>query len=101
MRELQLWDPDEALETTFDDIDALAQQCRFRDCQHRAEPGCAVQKAVADGRLAAHRVESFHKLSAEQEALADRRVQLERLAERRRTKTGARAMRSTRKLSDG
>ena len=98
MRELQLWDADQALEITFDDVDALAQECRFRDCQHRAEPGCAVQRAVAEGRLAARRVSSFHKLQAEQEALARRRDQLEQMTERRRTKTAHRALRATRKL---
>ncbi len=67
MRELQLWDPDQALDATFEDIDALAPECRFRDCQHRAEPGCAVQQAVTQGQLARQRLQNFHKLKDERQ----------------------------------
>ena len=59
MRELQLWDTGEALAATFADIDALAAQCRFRDCRHRVEPGCAVVAAVGAGELPAGRLESY------------------------------------------
>jgi len=65
IRELRVWDLDEGLPQTFPEIDALAGDCRFRDCTHRAEPGCAVQAAVADGRLDPARLESLHKLKAE------------------------------------
>ena len=58
MRELAQWIDDTAEETAFDDITALAAHCKFRDCRHGAEPGCAVQGAVAPERLA-----SFHKLA--------------------------------------
>ena len=54
MRELQLWDTGEAMGATFADIEALANGCRFRDCRHRQEPGCAVRGAV-DGRAACAR----------------------------------------------
>ena len=101
MRELQLWDPDQALDATFDDIDALAPECRFRDCQHRAEPGCAVQRAVAAGQVKKQRLENFHKLQDEKEALEDRRDQLAQIVERRRTKTAHRTLRTSRKLPNG
>ena len=67
MRELQLWDTSEALGSAFADVDGLAESCRFRDCRHQGEPGCAVVAAVADGRLDAGRLESYRKLQIEQE----------------------------------
>lgn len=70
MRELQLWlDPDEA-QAGFDDIDAAAAECRFRDCTHQAEPGCGVRAAVARGALDAQRLASFQKLQREAQWLA-------------------------------
>ncbi len=65
MRELQLWGSGEGLGDTFEDILALAAQCRFRDCQHQAEPGCAVQAALEDGTLDIRRYESYLKLQKE------------------------------------
>ena len=56
MRELQLWDVGEAVSETFDDIEALAGDCRFTDCRHRDEPRCAVKAAVDEGRLPAARL---------------------------------------------
>lgn len=69
MRELQLWEVGEGLTAAFDDIDALGVACRFRDCRHRDEPGCAVKAAVEEGRLAAERLESYRKLRDELERL--------------------------------
>ncbi len=86
MRELQLWDTGEALVNAFADVEALAESCRFRDCRHRSEPGCAVHGAVADGRLPPERLDSYHKLQDEQAYQArqqDIRAQLE---EKRRWK---------------
>ena len=80
MRELQLWEPGGGLEATFDDVEALAARCRFRDCTHESEPGCAVRAAVADGTLPSDRLLSFHKLRAEQRLLErkhDERLQSE------------------------
>ena len=65
MRELGLWDPGEANAQTFEDIEALARECRFRDCSHVAEPGCAVQAALRSGGLAPERLESYRKLDRE------------------------------------
>jgi ribosome biogenesis GTPase len=66
MRELQLWDAGAALGATFDDVAALAAGCRFGDCAHESEPGCAVRQALADGRLDPGRFASYLKLRAEE-----------------------------------
>ncbi len=67
MRELQLWGTEEAVEESFDDIEELASRCKFRDCRHEREPGCAVLKAVEDGTLDPARLESHRKLRRERE----------------------------------
>jgi ribosome biogenesis GTPase len=71
LRELQLWDAsdDAGMDETFADIAELSAACRFRDCQHDREPGCAVKAAVEAGTLAADRHAGFLKLQAEREAL--------------------------------
>jgi ribosome biogenesis GTPase / thiamine phosphate phosphatase len=68
MRELQLWDADAGLGTTFSDIEEVAEHCRFRDCHHADEPDCAVRAALAAGSLSAERYASFRKLQGEMEA---------------------------------
>jgi ribosome biogenesis GTPase len=81
MRELQLWDADEAVGETFEDIEALAGGCRFADCKHRDEPRCAVKAAVEAGTLAADRLQGYLTLHAELAHLArqqDERLLLER-----------------------
>lgn len=74
MRELQLWTDADGLDLPFLDIDQLAQCCRFRDCGHENEPGCAVQAAILDGRLPPERLASYRKLAKELERL-DRKQQ--------------------------
>jgi ribosome biogenesis GTPase len=69
LRELQLWNAAEGLTQTFADVDELASQCRFTDCQHQNEPGCAVQDALASGILDGERLESWRKLQREREFL--------------------------------
>ena len=66
MRELQLADVEEGLEKTFADIVELAHGCRFSDCQHDSEPGCAVLEAVVDGALDERRLHNYRKLMREQ-----------------------------------
>ena len=83
MRELQLWDTD-AVTEGFHDIEALAAACRFRDCRHQTEPGCAVKAAVDAGTLDADRFESFGKLLLEQEDMEKRRDE-RALADAKRT----------------
>jgi ribosome biogenesis GTPase len=65
MRELQLWVAEEGLEETFEDVTSLFEHCRFSDCRHESEPGCAVKEAIAEGTLAPERWESYLKLEAE------------------------------------
>jgi len=65
MRELQPWADESAVASAFDDITALAQACRFTDCAHRGEPGCAVADAVGTGRLDADRLEHYRRLLRE------------------------------------
>jgi ribosome biogenesis GTPase len=69
LREIQIWATEEGLATAFEDIEALSVRCRFRDCAHEAEPGCAVRAAVEEGRLGPERLASFHKLRAELRSL--------------------------------
>jgi ribosome biogenesis GTPase len=70
MRELKIGAIPAGLSRTFVDIDSLATQCRFRDCSHRDETGCAVRMAVADGRIEARRLENYLKLAREAERAA-------------------------------
>lgn len=65
MRELQLVDAQEGIAEVFDDVAALAGSCRFADCRHDGEPGCAIQAAVASGRLDADRITRYRKLMRE------------------------------------
>jgi ribosome biogenesis GTPase len=65
LRELQPWVDETAVASAFDDITALAQGCRFADCSHDGEPGCAVAAAVESGRLDADRLENFRRLLRE------------------------------------
>ena len=86
LRELGLWDAGEGLAAVFDDIAALATSCRFGDCKHQGEPGCAVREAVDHGTLDAGRLESYHKLEREQRYRADRDAGGAAYAERKRWK---------------
>jgi ribosome biogenesis GTPase / thiamine phosphate phosphatase len=65
MRELQLWGDESAVAGAFDDIASLAAECRFADCGHGTEPGCAVREAVIAGRLDSDRLEHFRRLGRE------------------------------------
>ena len=93
MRELQLWTTSEGLEATFADIEALAEDCRFRDCRHQGEPGCAVEEAIADGDLERDRLHSYHKLQREQQWIDQRQDARASLNSKRRWKTIHKAMR--------
>ena len=65
MRELGMWDASEGLKDAFSDVEAFLGKCRFSDCRHEREPGCAIKAAIADGRLELSRWESYQKLSEE------------------------------------
>lgn len=93
MRELSLWAEPETLETAFPDVEALAAACRFRDCRHDAEPGCAVRAADADGTLEPGRLESWRKLQRELRWLAIKQDARLRQEEEGRWREIARAQR--------
>jgi ribosome biogenesis GTPase len=87
IRELQLWDVgDDALGAAFSDVEELAAQCRFGDCTHEHEPGCAVLAAVEDGSLASDRLHSWRKLQRELRAIEIRHNALLRKEEVRKWK---------------
>lgn len=92
MRELGLWNADESVPEAFTDIAALAEGCRFRDCTHAHEPGCAVRAAAEDGAIEPERLESFQKLRAELAALARDREALARNRARRADHRSLRAL---------
>jgi ribosome biogenesis GTPase / thiamine phosphate phosphatase len=93
MRELQLWAAEEGIEETFDDVAVLAGECFFSDCRHDAEPRCAVKQAVAEGRLAADRHESYLKLQGELQLLTDRQDALAMQQSKQHDKIAHRAYR--------
>jgi ribosome biogenesis GTPase len=75
MRELQLWGGEEDLKGSFEDIEELSARCRFHDCQHENEPGCAVKEAVEQGLLDQKRYQSYLKLKRELLYLEKRQYQ--------------------------
>ena len=99
MRELQLWAGD--LDEAFSDIAELAARCRFNDCAHDVEPGCAVRAAIEAGELDPNRLASQRKLERELEvveARASKRVWAER---KRRWRQRARESRQARRFGPG
>ena len=70
LREAQLWEGEDALGSVFEDIEDLALRCRFTDCAHDTEPGCAIKTAVASGNLDPARLASYRKLQRELRAVA-------------------------------
>ena len=91
MRELQLWETGDAFSGAFSDIEERAVDCRFRDCRHRTEPGCAVGVAVEAGEIAAERLESYHKLRDEQAYQSRQQDARALLEQKRREKVLTRA----------
>jgi ribosome biogenesis GTPase len=90
MRELQLWAREDSVGDTFAEIELLAEDCRFSDCRHGDEPGCAVQRQIAAGKLEPKRLESYLKqmqelehLSRSEELSSDERYKLRRWEGRR------------------
>ncbi len=93
MRELQLWLAEDSIDETFTDIETLAQQCRFRDCQHQSEPGCAIQAALVTGELSANRLGNYQKLQKEQAYLHRRQDQQAQHNSKARWKSISKAIR--------
>jgi ribosome biogenesis GTPase len=86
LRELQLWGEEDQLDEVFPDVQELAVQCRFSDCRHEREPGCAVQAALQAGTLEARRFQSYVNLRAELEYLARRKDKRAQIAEKKKWK---------------
>jgi ribosome biogenesis GTPase len=84
MRELQLWAGEEVLDTTFSEIAELAAECKFSDCSHTSEPGCAIRQGLADGSLSEERWSSYTKLQREIRALEIRKDARLRSEERKK-----------------
>jgi ribosome biogenesis GTPase len=96
MRELQLWAGEEVLDTTFSEISELAAECKFSDCAHDGEPGCAIRRAMNDGTLSGERWASYSKLQREMRALAIRKDARLRSEARKARARFARSRRKTR-----
>ena len=86
LRALALFDADQAIGDAFGEIEELAAVCRFSDCGHRSEPGCAIKQAIAAGTLDAERYTNFEKLRREQRQLAAGVDPRERAEERKKYK---------------
>lgn len=96
LRGLGLWDAEMGVDLAFPDVVELAEACRFRDCVHDHEPGCAVKAAIETGELPERRLESYQRLVAELEDLSRRRQEQERRRPEQRPgrgRTGRRARR--------
>jgi ribosome biogenesis GTPase len=93
MRELQLWDADAGLAAVFADVELLARDCRFADCAHAGEPGCAVAAALETGRLDAERFAGYRKLEREEAFIAKKRDARLASDEKRKYKIFARSIR--------
>jgi ribosome biogenesis GTPase len=96
LREIQLWDADEGIQEAFADIDELIVDCRFNDCAHMREPGCAVQAAIDEGRLPRERLQSYRALQRELKRLALKQDGRLRSEERKKR---VKQVRSRRKVS--
>ena len=97
LRELQFWEGD--VSAAFEDVEALAAECRFRDCAHTREPGCAVLRAVDEGTLELDRLRSWRKLQRELESIAARTDKRLRAARKKRWKQVTAAARQRSQMS--
>jgi ribosome biogenesis GTPase len=93
MRELQIWLVDPGLDIAFEDINMLAERCRFRDCSHQNEPGCSVQAAVLSGELDSQRLANYFKIRKEASYIESKRVHSASWVEKERWKKVAKAAR--------
>jgi ribosome biogenesis GTPase len=101
LREIQLWQENSGLEKSFADIEALIGNCRFSDCRHETEPGCAVKEAIENGELDEKRYANYLKLKKEQRFLATRKDQkLSRETDRQFSKMIRRHLQDQKKLKD-
>lgn len=99
VREVGLSSDGDGVAAAFGEVEELAQQCRFRDCRHGGEPGCAVEAAVAAGEVPAERLESYRRLQREQRYLEQRRDESARSVERKKWRVIHKAARKHRPRS--
>jgi ribosome biogenesis GTPase / thiamine phosphate phosphatase len=97
MRELQLWDSSSGIEGTFEEITSLMSMCRFSNCSHTSEPGCAVLEALKAGTISADRLESYRKLQRELSRLERKQNKAAEAAEKRKWKQQSKEIRSRQK----
>ncbi|MDY6784935.1 MAG: ribosome small subunit-dependent GTPase A [Cyanobacteriota bacterium] len=97
MREFQLWQANEGLSETFAEIEILTAQCRFRNCQHESEPGCAVQQAIAEGMLSPKRWRNYQKLNRERQYTSAKQDRQSYLAQKEKWKKIHRILRKKQK----
>jgi ribosome biogenesis GTPase len=95
LREIQLWDADDGIQEAFADVDELAASCRFNDCAHLREPGCAVQAAIDEGSLPRERLQSYRQLQRELKRLAMKQDARLRSEARKERAAFARSLRKT------
>jgi ribosome biogenesis GTPase len=100
LRELGVLDGD-SVSTAFEDVEGVAASCRFNDCQHRSEPGCAIRAALRDGSLELGRVDAYNKLQREARRAVIASVALARRAERRKWTTISRSVEQHMRLKYG
>lgn len=101
MRELQLWESAQGFTEAFEDIESLAADCRFSDCQHRTEPDCAIRAAVDEGRISEARLENYLKLQGERRHLEERIDEHAQQEAKRRAKTLSKAIKNYHKVKGG
>jgi len=86
MRELQLWEGDDTIADVFSDIEELSKSCKFNDCSHKNEPGCAVLEAIRNGSLEKQRLDSYRKLQRELKFMEQKQKNLEKIRNKRTKK---------------
>ncbi|KYC45498.1 MAG: GTPase RsgA [Candidatus Methanofastidiosum methylothiophilum] len=100
MRELQLWSEDGDVSDVFSDIEALSQNCKFSDCTHINEPGCAVKNAIENGKLELRRYQHYMKLKKEIEYLSIKQNEMTRITEKLRGRGMSKKIKLIKKMSD-
>lgn len=100
LREIKVWGDESGLKQTFEDVEAFARDCRFRDCSHTGETGCGVRAAIERGELSDERLESYHKLQRELARLAHRQGERDAHYERLRWKSVSREIKRVYKKRD-
>ncbi len=100
LRELGLWDSTEGVEAAFEDVETIGIRCRFTNCRHENEPGCAVRQAIANGEMEAARLAGYHKLVQEQAHFARQQNARAQAEERRRIKSATNHLRNFHKSEE-